>query len=348
MTDVYVGSDDSARSDAELILDVRGGDLEAFGALYTRHVPAARAVARQYARSSVDADDLVAEAFHRVLDVLQHGGGPDATFRAYLLTVVRRLAADLARGVKRTRPSSDDGMFEAALGLVDATDVATFEGFEHSVVKNAYQALPERWQAVLWYTEIEGRAPAEVAPILGLTPNGVSALAYRAREGLRVGYLQEHLTHAPTDGCRVVNPLLGAYVRGGLARREVTKVDTHLESCGECRSLVLELGDIAHGMRAVVAPLIVGLAGLAVVGALPIGGALGGALGGAVATGGVGAGSVGAGSAVGAGGAVGAGSAGSVGVGAVAGTSSAASGTVGATAVGGASITGGAGLTGGA
>lgn len=332
MTDVYVGSDDSARSDAELILDVRGGDLEAYGALYTRHVPAARAVARQYVRSSADADDLVSEAFHRVLDVLQHGGGPDATFRAYLLTVVRRLAADLARGVKRTRPTSDDGTFEAALGLVDPTDVATFEGFEHSVVKNAYQALPERWQAVLWYTEIEGRAPAEVAPILGLTPNGVSALAYRAREGLRVGYLQEHLTHAPTDGCRVVNPLLGAYVRGGLARREVAKVDAHLETCGECRSLVLELGDIAHGMRAVVAPLVVGLAGLAVVGALPIGGALGGAFGGSVAAGSVGAGS-----------AAGAGSAGSVG--AVAGTSTAASGTVGTGAVGGASITGGAGVT---
>ncbi|WP_460624686.1 sigma-70 family RNA polymerase sigma factor, partial [Isoptericola nanjingensis] len=332
MTDVYVGSDDSARSDAELILDVRGGDLEAYGALYTRHVPAARAVARQYVRSSADADDLVSEAFHRVLDVLQHGGGPDATFRAYLLTVVRRLAADLARGVKRTRPTSDDGTFEAALGLVDPTDVATFEGFEHSVVKNAYQALPERWQAVLWYTEIEGRAPAEVAPILGLTPNGVSALAYRAREGLRVGYLQEHLTHAPTDGCRVVNPLLGAYVRGGLARREVAKVDAHLETCGECRSLVLELGDIAHGMRAVVAPLVVGLAGLAVVGALPIGGALGGAFGGSVAAGSVGAGS-----------AAGAGSAGSVG--AVAGTSTAASGTVGTGVVGGASITGGAGVT---
>ncbi|MFF2452922.1 sigma-70 family RNA polymerase sigma factor [Isoptericola sp. NPDC058082] len=331
MTDVYVGSDDSARSDAELILDVRGGDLEAFGALYTRHLPAARAVARQYVRSAADADDLVSEAFHRVLDVLQHGGGPDATFRAYLLTVVRRLAADLARGVKRTRPTSDDGTFEAALGLVDPTDVATFEGFEHSVVKNAYQALPERWQAVLWYTEIEGRAPAEVAPILGLTPNGVSALAYRAREGLRVGYLQEHLTHAPTDGCRVVNPLLGAYVRGGLARREVAKVDAHLETCGECRSLVLELGDIAHGMRAVVAPLIVGIAGLAVVGALPIGGALGGA----VATGSVGAGS-----------AVGAGSVGSVG--AVAGSSTAASGTVGTATVGSAGITGGAGVTGGA
>jgi DNA-directed RNA polymerase specialized sigma24 family protein len=43
--------------------------------------------------------------------------------------------------------------------------------------------LPERWQAVLWHTEIEGSRPAEVASLLGLTANGVAALGYRAREG---------------------------------------------------------------------------------------------------------------------------------------------------------------------
>ncbi|WP_344248852.1 sigma-70 family RNA polymerase sigma factor, partial [Isoptericola hypogeus] len=278
MTDVYAVPGDSARSDAELILEVRGGDLDAYGALYERHAAAARSLARQYARSSADADDLVAEAFHRVLAVLQHGGGPDATFRAYLFTVVRRLAADLAKGLARTRPTADEDTLESALGAVASTELPAIASFERSVVRHAYEALPERWQAVLWYTEVEGRAPAEVAPILGLTPNGVSALAYRAREGLRVGYLQEHLTSAPTDGCRTVNPLLGSYVRGGLARREAAKVDEHLGDCDQCRSLVLELADVAHGMKAVVAPLVLGVAGLAAIGALPLGGALAGGL----------------------------------------------------------------------
>ena len=58
------------------------------------------------------------------------------------------------------------------------------------MIARAFASLPERWQAVLWHTEIEGARPADVAPLLGLTANGVAALAYRAREGLRQAYLQ--------------------------------------------------------------------------------------------------------------------------------------------------------------
>jgi len=39
-------------------------------------------------------EDLVSEAFVKVLQVLQRGGGPDVAFRAYLLTAVRRLRVD--------------------------------------------------------------------------------------------------------------------------------------------------------------------------------------------------------------------------------------------------------------
>ncbi|WP_278235551.1 sigma-70 family RNA polymerase sigma factor [Isoptericola sp. AK164] len=342
MTDVYVGSGGTAPSDGELILEVRGGSLDAYGALYERHSGAARVLARQYVRCDGDADDVVSDAFQRVLGMLQQGNGPDTHFRAYLFTVVRRLAADVAHGARRTRPTADDGTFEHALGPSASPEDPALAGFENSVVARAYESLPERWQAVLWYTEVEGLSPAEVAPILGLTPNGVSALAYRAREGLRVGYLQQHLSSEPADSCRVVNPLLGGYVRGSLARREVTKVDRHLEVCAECRTLVLELGDVAHGMRAVVAPLVVGLAGTAILGALPLGAATFGAGAGAGAGAGV----------------AGAGASGAAGTGAAAGTGTGAAGAAGAgtgaagagtgTAVGTSAATGaaGAGATG--
>ncbi|MDO8149720.1 sigma-70 family RNA polymerase sigma factor [Isoptericola sp. b515] len=340
MTDVYVGSDGSAPSDGELILEVRGGSLEAYGALYARHSGAARVLARQYVRCDGDADDVVSDAFQRVLGVLQQGNGPDTHFRAYLFTVVRRLAADLAHGARRTRPTDDDGTFEDAMGPSSSPEDPALAGFESSVVARAYDGLPERWQAVLWYTEVEELSPAQVAPILGLTPNGVSALAYRAREGLRVGYLQQHLCGDPADSCRAVNPLLGGYVRGGLARREVAKVDRHLEVCQDCRTLVLELGDVAHGMRAVVAPLVVGLAGTAILGALPLGTATIGA--GAAAGAGVGAGAAGAGA-----------TAGTVGTGATAGSAGATAagastvaGTSTAAGAGGAAAAGGAGAAG--
>src|SRR5919107_528106 len=76
-------------SDAELISAVRGGDVDAYGELFARHVEAARRLARQLV-SGPDVDDLVAEAFAKVFGVLRRGGGPDLAFRAYLLTAVRR------------------------------------------------------------------------------------------------------------------------------------------------------------------------------------------------------------------------------------------------------------------
>src|SRR3954471_3651583 len=76
-------------SDAELIARVRNGDLEAYGELYVRHHYAAERMARQLVPAN-DADDLASEAFAKVLDALRVGGGPDVSFRAYLLTTVRR------------------------------------------------------------------------------------------------------------------------------------------------------------------------------------------------------------------------------------------------------------------
>ncbi|MCB7136182.1 sigma-70 family RNA polymerase sigma factor [Cellulosimicrobium marinum] len=342
MTELHSQIEGEALSDAELIAAVREGDSASFGALYERHAAAARTVAWQYVRSGADADDVVSDAFARTLTVLQNGGGPDVTFRAYLFTVVRRLSYDLVNGARRTQPTDDERTFESAFGPMASTEDPTLEGFERSVVARAYQDLPERWQAVLWYTEVEERTPAEIAPILGLTANGVSALAYRAREGLRQAYLQQHLTTAPAAECQGVNPLLGSFVRGGLAKRETARVEAHLDGCGECRGLVLELGDVSHGMRGVVAPLVLGVGALGLVGtALPVtGGATvaGGAAAAAAAAAAAGSGS-GSGSAAGSGsagsGSAGSGAAGSSGAGGSAGTGAAGTGAAGTGAAGG-------------
>ena len=257
-------------ADAELITAVRGGDADAFGVLFARHSAAATAVARRYLPEA-DADDVVAGAFEKVLEVLRAGKGPDVAFRAYLFTVVRRRAVESLERGRRAAPTDDDRVFETAVGPLASSEDPALRGFEDRTVARAFQALPERWRSVLWYTDIEGLSPAEVAPALGMTPNAVSALAYRAREGLRQAYLQAHLADvADDDACARTNAQLGAYVRGGLARREAARVEEHLEGCARCRAVALELGDLAAGMRATVAPLVVGLVGVAALGGLPL------------------------------------------------------------------------------
>ena len=244
-----------APSDAELISRVRGGDVAAYGDLFSRHVAAANRLARQLMRGP-DADDLVAEAFAKVLSVLQGGGGPDVAFRAYLLTAVRRLHVDRMRAGSRLQTTDDLTPFDPGIPFQDTA----VEGFENGAAAKAFASLPERWQLVLWHLEVEGQKPADIAPLLGMSANSVSALAYRAREGLRQAFLTMHLSDISETDCRWVNEHLGAYVRHGLAKRDSTKVETHLESCRRCTAMYLELTEVNSNLSGIIAPLLLGAA----------------------------------------------------------------------------------------
>jgi RNA polymerase sigma factor (sigma-70 family) len=248
------------RSDAELISAVRAGDVAAYGELFARHVEAARRLGRQLVPGP-DVDDLVSEAFTKVLGVLQRGGGPDLAFRAYLLTAVRRLHVDRIRSTARLHTTDDLTPFDPGVPFRDTA----IEGFESAAAARAFASLPERWQLVLWHTEVEEQKPAEVAPMLGMTPNAVSALAYRAREGLRQAYLTMHAADATDDTCERTRAELGSYVRGGLSRRDAARVEQHLQECRACAALYLELTEVNSNLRAVLAPLLLGGAAAAYV-----------------------------------------------------------------------------------
>jgi RNA polymerase sigma factor (sigma-70 family) len=248
------------RSDAELISAVRAGDVAAYGELFARHVEAARRLGRQLVPGP-DVDDLVSEAFTKVLGVLQRGGGPDLAFRAYLLTAVRRLHVDRIRSAARLHTTDDLTPFDPGVPFRDTA----VEGFESAAAARAFASLPERWQLVLWHTEVEEQKPAEVAPMLGMTPNAVSALAYRAREGLRQAYLTMHASDVDDDTCERTRAELGAYVRGGLSRRDAARVEQHLQECRACAALYLELTEVNSNLRAVLAPLVLGGAAAAYV-----------------------------------------------------------------------------------
>jgi RNA polymerase sigma factor (sigma-70 family) len=210
-------------------------------------------------RNRAEADDVVAETFAKILDLLHRGGGPDDAFRPYLLTAVRRAAYDRHRAERRQLVTDEMEAFDRGVPFADPT----VADLERTMIARAFASLPERWQAVLWHTEIEGATAADVAPLLGLTANSVAALAYRAREGLRQAYLQMHLSRAVRDECRPVAAKLGAYVRGGLAKRDAAVVGPHLDLCAECRRVFAELGDVNVALKGIVAPVVLGPAAVA-------------------------------------------------------------------------------------
>ncbi|MFE2473845.1 sigma-70 family RNA polymerase sigma factor [Streptomyces mirabilis] len=309
-------------SDADLIGRMRAGDDTAYEELYRRHAEAVRRYARTCCRDAHTADDLTAEVFARMLQAVRRGHGPQHAVRAYLLTTVRRVAASWTKSAKREQLVDDFAVFAAQSSRTSevsdeetldlGADVRAMHEAEQSMAMQAFRSLPERWQAVLWHTEVEDESPSEVATLFGLDANGTRVLASRAREGLKQAYLQAHVSATLTmdEECARYADRLGAYARGGLRTRAERGLRKHLEECAKCRLAAGQIKEVAGGIPAVVPVAVIGwfgAAGYAKAVALIAGGAGAGAAG---AAGAAAATSGGSGGTAGAAGAAGGGSGG--------------------------------------
>ncbi|MES4829603.1 sigma-70 family RNA polymerase sigma factor, partial [Streptomyces anthocyanicus] len=250
-------------SDAELIGRMRSGDDTAYEELYRRHADAVRRYARTCCRDAHTADDLTAEVFARMLQAVRGGSGPEHAVRAYLLTAVRRVAAGWTRSAGREQLVEDFAVFAAQAAhtakvpdddtLELGADVRAMHEAEQSMAMRAFRSLPERWQAVLWHTEVEDESPSEVAMLFGLDANGTRVLASRAREGLKQAYLQAHVSDAlaTDEECARYADQLGTYARGRLRVRAERGLRKHLEECARCRLAATQIEEVASGIPAV-------------------------------------------------------------------------------------------------
>ncbi|GHE84885.1 RNA polymerase sigma factor [Amycolatopsis deserti] len=231
--------------DADLIEAVRAGDLLAYDRLFQRHLPAARRVASMMWRDRSEVDDLVAESFLRVLVAIRDGAGPAERFRPYLLVTLRNLAMDWSRRRERCDPwaaARDEG--------APGVEEIVIDRLTGEVARSAFETLPPRWRYVLWHTEMLGTRPATLAGELGMTANGVAALAVRAREGLRQAFLQAHVPAAGVEDCRTVRRRLGAWTRGKVTARQGRAVSAHLADCPKCHRVAAVLETVNGGLPA--------------------------------------------------------------------------------------------------
>jgi RNA polymerase sigma factor (sigma-70 family) len=241
-------------SDDELVERARNRDERAYGELWLRHSAAAHAVARAY--TSLDPDDVVAEAFARILSAIRRGGGPSMGFRPYLLTSVRNVAHKW--GAQQQKVYATD-LEDAADETAPDAEWSTIAGFDSSAVASAFATLPTRWQEALWYSEVDGLKPRQFAPLLGLAPNAASALVVRARRGFRDAWVSAQLRRADNEECRETLELLGAHSRSGLSRRDTRRVEQHLSTCEGCALAWVEARDVSSRLALVLLPLVVGI-----------------------------------------------------------------------------------------
>lgn len=171
--------------DEELMQAAGRGDLHAFAEIVRRHQQSAWKIAYRFLGEHHEAEDLVQEAFLKILDAAPRYR-PTASFSTYLYCVVSRLCFDRS---KKYRPQYSDELPEVPDPAPNAAELVV--GRERRrAVRSALDALPakQRMAIVLRYYEELGYA--EIAQALATTEKAVERLLARGREGLR-GFLAE-------------------------------------------------------------------------------------------------------------------------------------------------------------
>jgi RNA polymerase sigma factor (sigma-70 family) len=250
-------------TDEELLDRARAGSTAAFAALWKRHAGVAYSVAHSF--QNLEADDLVSEAFTRILAAIQEGKGPRTAFRPYLAMAVRnvgryrygRYQADR----ERERRAGDELALSEARTVRSGEDIA-LDSLERSVALDAFLSLPKRWQEVLWYTEVDGLKPRVVSEYVGVPANAVSALAIRAKRALRSAWITAQLGQAKTPECAEALKEMGNYARGASSARARRQLETHLDTCPTCPAALREAERLSQ-LTLVLLPAVVGTAGAA-------------------------------------------------------------------------------------
>jgi RNA polymerase sigma-70 factor (sigma-E family) len=155
--------------------ETEGGRL---GRLYERHAPAAVRLAYLLTGDRALAEDLVQEAFVKLVGRFADLRDPGA-FEAYLRRTVVNLARMHSRRLRRERAYLDR---ELQLPPVASTqpDVAT-----HQDMREALLALPERQRAAVVLRFYEDLSELQIADVLKCRPGTVKSLLARGKQGLR-------------------------------------------------------------------------------------------------------------------------------------------------------------------
>jgi len=166
--------------DEQLMLRVAEGNLDAFDELVRRHQHSAWRIAHRFLGDSTEAEDLVQEAFLRILAAAPRYK-PSAAFSTYLYRIVTRLCIDSAG---KKRPVFTDSLPETVDSSPDPETVLAQKDRDTLVLKGL-DALPSRQRMAVILKYYEGLDYGEIARAMGTTVKAVERLLGHARTTLK-------------------------------------------------------------------------------------------------------------------------------------------------------------------
>jgi RNA polymerase sigma-70 factor (ECF subfamily) len=154
------------------------------------HEPILRGYLRKRFPSLPDHDDVVQEAYVRVMRAADIG--PLAFTKGYLFIVARNVAIDMLRR-RQTNVHEPISDFTAMPILDETPGIADFLDRRQriEVLIEAIASLPERCREVVMLRHLDGLAYKEIAERLGISPNTVKLHIIKGTRGC-ISYFQKH------------------------------------------------------------------------------------------------------------------------------------------------------------
>jgi RNA polymerase sigma-70 factor, ECF subfamily len=186
-----------ARSDVQLMLDVKAGDETSFALLLQRYRRPLVNFLYRMVRNREQAEDLAQEVFLRVYRAREEYV-PSAKFTTWLFRIATNLALNSVRDTRyqRLEVSLDAPVtVDAEDGEEKVIDVAEkhpnieqhlVEEARVQMIKHAIDKLPEKQRAAVLLHKYQELDYGEISKILQCSESALKSLLFRAYESLRV------------------------------------------------------------------------------------------------------------------------------------------------------------------
>jgi RNA polymerase sigma-70 factor (ECF subfamily) len=184
-----------ARTDVQLMLDVKAGDEQSFELLLRKYRTPLVNFLYRMVRNSAAAEDLAQEVFLRVYRARQEYA-PSAKFTTWMFRIATNLALNSVRDNRHRQmeisidQTGDNGEDEQpAMEVPDRTPTVEQELVARSraeLIMKAIHALPEKQRAAVLLHKFQEMDYDEIARVLECSESALKSLLFRAYETLRV------------------------------------------------------------------------------------------------------------------------------------------------------------------
>ncbi len=172
-------------TDGEVMMRVRGGDVEQLSILFERHHARLFNYCLRLTGDRETSRDLVQEVFFRMLKY-RATYREEGTFLPWLYRLARNVCMDHLRGPRREVPHEEDAPEPVAAGPQPAETVERRE--ETRLLGRALRELPVEKRELLVMARFASLGYDEIAQVLGCTVGAVRVRVHRALRELGIHY----------------------------------------------------------------------------------------------------------------------------------------------------------------